>query len=171
MREPARLAPHTCCGCGWAGCGAGSERALSEPIPPCRSFLRWCFEVVLAPKALALVLAPKALVFSSPGAEGPKQFMCPSVCVSLSPSPVVSLRKMRLGRPQGQKFSKGAFGGRFQRGPSAPAPPHILGPRQVLLPGEPARRAAPAINGGRTRQKRACPRHMLRRRRCSLRAR
>ena len=42
---------------------------------------------------------------------------------------------MRLGRPQGQKFSKGAFGERFQRGPSAPAHPHILGPRQVLLPG------------------------------------
>ena len=106
----------SCCGCGWAGCGAGSERALSKPIPSCRSFLRWCFEVFLVPKALALVLAPKALVFSSPGAEGPKQFMCPSVCVSLSPSPLVSLRKMRLGRPQGQKFSKGAFGDAFSVG-------------------------------------------------------
>ena len=122
---------------GGATYGAGSGRALSEPIPPCRRFLMWWFEFVLAPKALVLVLAPKALVFSSPGAEGPKQFMCPSVCVSLSPSPVVSLRKMRLGRPQGQKFSNGAFGGRFQRGPSAPAHPHILGPRQVLLPGGP----------------------------------
>ena len=95
---------------------------LSEPILPWHRFLRWGLAFVLAPKVLVPVLAPKALVLVlAPKALafvvlGPKAQGFVFSCVSLSPSPLSTLRKTRAAHPQSPNFSKGAFGSAFSAG-------------------------------------------------------